>query len=343
MREKGLDGLVVTETSDVLYLCGYGHEGVQLLVTPRSQYLTTTHRGIQRAQQRSVGFKVIDPKESPDGLKALVRRHGLKTLGFSEKIPHSQFLSLRKAMRPARLRPSQAVGDARAVKSPMEIKCLRRAQREAERIFEAFLPEIRPGQTEYHLHNRLIQMILDNESLDGPSFEPVISSGTSSWTFHSRYTHRRLRKNDCIIIDMGVRYRGYCSDMTRTVFLGKFTKLMREVYAIVHEAQQRAIGAVHAGAMGGDVAEAAWGLIRDRGYGQTHGLGHGVGLDTHDYPIPGLAPANKRPLAENIVLTVEPGVYLKDRFGVRIEDTVIVTCSGCENITKASKELTVVG
>ncbi len=343
MREEGVDCLLVSDASDVRYLCGFEHEGVQLLVTPRSQYLVTVLRGVRRAEEQSVGFTIVDPEKTKGGLSALLRKHKPTTLGVNAKMPHEQFLDLRKRVRPARVKLSNAVGDARSVKSPAELKLLRRAQREAEAIFEAFLGEVRPGLTEQHLHNRLIQLILDNERLEGPSFEPIVSSGTSSWTFHSRCTHRKLRKNDCIIIDMGVRYQGYCSDMTRTVFLGKPTKRMREVYGIVLEAQQRAIESIRAGATGGEVAAAAWDFIGETGYQQWHGLGHGVGLDTHDYPVPGLAPANKMPLQENMVLSVEPGIYIKDAFGVRIEDTVIVTREGCENITRASKELTVVG
>ncbi|MCZ6634167.1 MAG: Xaa-Pro peptidase family protein [bacterium] len=343
MRHEGFDGLLVTETADVRYLCGHEHEAVQLLVTPRSQYLTTTHRGIQRAEERSVGFQIIDSKVQPGGFRPLIEKHSLKTLGVNSKMSHAQFLDLGKRLRPARLKPSTAVIRAREVKSSAEIVFLRKAQRIAEGIFETFLGEVKPGVTEFHLHNRLIQLILDNETVEGPSFEPVLSSGTSSWTFHSRYTDRKLRKNDCLIIDMGVRYRGYCSDMTRTIFLGKPTRQMREVYSIVQEAQLRAIDAIHAGAMGGDVADAAWGYIARKGYEQTHGLGHGLGLETHDYPLPGLSAVNKKPLQEKMVLTVEPGIYLENGFGVRIEDTVIVTRNGCENITRTPKELKVVG
>lgn len=343
MRAEGLDGVLVTETTDVGYLCGHEHEGIQLLVTPRAQYLTTTHRGIQRAQERSVGFVIIDPKEQPQMLKPFLKKHRVQTLGINSEMSHTKFLDFQKRMRPVRLKPSTAVTSAREIKSTLEIRRLQKAQRIAEGIFDDFCKEIKPGLTEFHLHNRLLQLILDNETVEGPSFDPIVSSGRSSWTFHSRYTDRKLSKNDCVIIDMGVRYQGYCSDMTRTVFLGKPSKKMREVYEIVDETLSLAIDAIHAGAMGGDVAKVAWGFIEKKGYDQTHGLGHGLGMATHDYPLPGLSVVNKRPLQENMVLTVEPGIYLKEGFGVRIEDTVVVTKKGCRNITKASRGLRVVG
>jgi len=342
LRGEGLDGLLVTQLADARYLCGYEHERLSLLVTRRGAYLTTPHRGIQRARRRSVGFRIIDPHESPGGLAAIAKARGLRTLGVSARMPHAQFLALRKRMRPARLRPSGAVAEARAVKSPREIRLLRAAQRRAERIFASLLAEIRPGMTEHRVHNRILQLILEDESLDGASFEPVVSAGPNSWTFHSRYTARRLRRGDCVIIDMGVRYRGYCSDMTRTVFLGQPTRRMREVYGVVLEAQRRAIGAIRAGALGGEVAAAAWDFIRAHGYEAPHGLGHGVGLETHDPPLGGLGKASRKPLREGMVLTIEPGIYLKDAFGIRIEDTVLVTRAGCNNLTRTPNELTII-
>jgi Xaa-Pro aminopeptidase len=290
-----------------------------------------------------VGVEVVDPKELPRPVAALVKKHRLTTLGIDGRMPHAQFLRLRKQLRPARLKLSTVVREARGVKSAGEIRLLRKAQRKAEGIFAAALEEIRPGVTEQHIHNRIVQLILDDESLDGPSFDPIASAGASSWTFHSRCTGRKLRKTDCLIIDMGVRYQGYCSDMTRTVFLGKPTRRMREVYGIVHEAQRRGVETIRAGASGGEVAAAAWEFIGERGYEQSHGLGHGVGLETHDPPAGGLSKANKNPLQAGMVLTVEPGIYLKDAFGVRIEDTVVVTPGGCENLMRTPKELTIVG
>ena len=340
MRTEGLDGLLVTDLADVRYLCGYEHEGLQLFVTRRGAYLTTRHRGIQRARTHSVGFRIIDPAESPGGFGELVKKRHLAMVGVNGRMSHNPFVAIRKQMRPARLKLSTAVFDARAVKSPAEIALLRKAQRQAEKIFDALIAEIQPGMTEHHVHNRILQLIYANDSLEGPSFPPVVCAGDSSWTFHSRYTDRKLRKNDCIIIDMGVRYRGYCSDMTRTVFLGKPTRRMRDVYQIVGEAQRRAIETIRADVPGSDVSDAAWGFIASEGYERTHGLGHGVGLETHDSPIPAMG---KNPMRANNVVTVEPGIYLENAFGVRIEDTVIVTPDGCENITRTSKELTIIG
>jgi len=342
MRDKGLAALLVLDAANIRYLTGFNGEGVQAFVTSRSAWLLAVHRAIERAAEEAVAFEVIDHKERPGFVTKWARRRTGRTIGVEGSISYSAFVARRKALRPTRLKPCDAVRQSRAVKSPGEIACLRRAQREAEAIFDAFLGDLRPGMSEREAHHRLVELTYANPALDGPSFDPIVAAGPSAWSPHSRYTDRKLRRRDAVMIDMGVRYRGYCSDMTRTVFLGEPTQAMREVYAIVLEAQERAIAAIRAGVAGRDVDAAARDLIKERGHGEAfaHGLGHGVGYEVHEPP--GLT-GSKAPLEEGMVVTVEPGIYLQGRFGVRIEDTVAVTADGCENLTKAPKGITIVG
>jgi len=342
MREQKLAALLVLDAANIRYLTGFNGEGVQAFVTNRSAWLLAVHHAVERAAEQAVAFEVIDHKERPRFVTKWARRRTGHTIGVEGSISHNAFVGRRKALRPARLKPCDAVRQARAVKSPAEIACLRRAQREAEALFDAFLRELRPGMTERQAHHRLVELTYANPALDGPSFDPIVAAGPSAWAPHSRYTDRKLRRRDAVIIDMGVRYRGYCSDMTRTVFLGEPTEAMRDVYAIVLEAQERAIAAIRAGVAGREVDAAARDLIKERGYGEAfaHGLGHGIGYEVHEPP--GLT-GNKAPLQEGMVVTVEPGIYLQGRFGVRIEDTVAVTADGCENLTKAPKALTIIG
>ena len=342
MRDKGLAALLVLDAANIRYLTGFDGEGVQAFVTSRSAWLLAVHCAVERAAEQAVAFEVIDHKERPGFVTKWAGRRTGRTIGVEGSISHSAFVARRKALRPARLEPCDAVRQARAVKSRAEIACLRRAQREAEAIFGAFLRDLRPGMTERQAHHRLVGLIYEKADLDGPSFDPIVAAGPSAWSPHSRYTDRKLRRRDAVIIDMGVRYRGYCSDMTRTVFLGEPTRAMREVYAIVLDAQQRAIAAIRAGVAGRDVDAAARDLIKERGHGEAfaHGLGHGIGYEVHEPP--GLT-GSKAPLEEGTVVTVEPGIYLQGRFGVRIEDTVVVTADGCDNLTQAPKGITVVG
>jgi len=341
MREQKLAALLVLDAANIRYLTGFSGEGVQAFVTSRSAWLLAVHRAVERAAEQVVAFEVIDHKERPGFVTKWAGRHAGRTIGVEGSISYSAFVGRRKALRPARLKPCDTVRQCRAVKSPAEIACLRRAQREAEAIFETFLRNLRPGMTERQAHHRLVELTYANPALDGPSFDPIVAAGPSAWAPHSRYTDRKLRRRDAVIIDMGVRYRGYCSDMTRTVFLGQPTRAMREVYAIVLEAQQRAIAAIRAGVAGREVDAAARDLINERGHGDAfaHGLGHGIGYEVHEPP--GLT-GSKTPLEAGVVLTVEPGIYLQGRFGVRIEDTVAVTADGCENLTSTPKGITVI-
>lgn len=341
MRKARLDALLVLDAASIRYLTGFAGEGAQVLVASRSAWVLVAWRNVQRATQQTAGCAVVSLKERPRFLRNWVRRRGRCAIGIEGAGSYRAFIGRRKALKPGRLTETQIVRECRALKSPAEIALIRAAQRDTERVFDQFLGEIRPGLTERQLNHRLVQIILDNAKVDGPSFEPIVASGTSAWAPHSRFTDRKIRRNDCIILDLGVRYRGYCADMTRTVFVGKPTRRMREIYAIVLEAQQRAIAATRAGVPGTEVEAAARDLIREHGFGDhfAHGLGHGIGLEVHEPP--GLG--GKAPLREGMVVTIEPGIYIQDQFGVRIEDMVLVTADGCENLTRTPKELTVVG
>ncbi|NQT87549.1 aminopeptidase P family protein [bacterium] len=343
MREQKLDALLVQDAADVRYLSGYTGEGVRLFVTARRAYLLASYRNVSRAAEQTAGHVVINTKSRSQFLQDWVAGHNTPTVGLDQKVTHGAFLQRRRSLRPARLKSVDVVRTARAVKSEDEIAILRHAQRTAEGIFDVICSELRPGMTEHHVHNRILQLIYADDTLEGPAFLPICASGPSAWGTHSYYTERRIAKNDCIIFDMGVRYRGYRSDMTRTVFLGKPTRKMREVYAIVLEAQQRAIDAIRAGAPASDAVNAARSHIDECGYGDNfdHGLGHGLGLDVHE--LPGLSRTGKKPLQNGMVVTVEPGIYIEGKFGVRIEDTVVVRPGGVENLTQAPKELTVIG
>jgi len=343
MAAERLDALLVCDAVNLRWLSGYVGEGVVGLLTRRWAGLLATFRNVQRARRQATGWDVIDLKARPKALPNELRRRRVEALGVEASTPHAAFAQRRKALRPVRLRPSDAVRRCRAVKTPEEIDLLRRAQRRAEAVFERVLGEIRPGMTEHELHNRIIQLILDEPDLDGPAFPPICASGPSAWATHSYYTRRRLRANDCLILDLGVRYRGWCSDMTRTVFLGRPTRAMREVYAVVLEAQQRAIEAIRPGVRGAAVHAAAHEVLVAHGYGESmgHGLGHGIGMEVHEHPAGGLGAGSKAPLREGMVLTVEPGIYLPGRFGVRIEDTVVVTPTGCEDLTRADRSIVI--
>lgn len=344
MTREEIDALLVVDPSNIRYLTGYVGEGVQVFVTKRGMWLLATERNVQRAEQTTDGVAIVDVKQRPRFVARWGEAHRPKAIGVCHSMSRAMFEWWKKALRPTRLKPSTAIQNCRAIKSPREIRALRKAQRATDEVFDRLLGEVKPGMTERALHHRLLQLILDRDDLDGAAFDPIVCSGPSAWATHSHYTDRRIGRNDCVIFDFGARCDGYCADMTRTLFTGKPTVRMREVYAIVQEAQELAFEQIKTGAQGSDAGLAVHQWLEKHGVAETmsHGLGHGVGLDIHEAPMPGLATTSKTVLKPGMVVTVEPGVYLKGRFGVRIEDTVVVREGGFENLSKSTKELTIV-
>jgi Xaa-Pro aminopeptidase len=224
----------------------------------------------------------------------------------------------------------------------MEVDRLRQSQQLNEAVFSAVLPRIRPGMTERGVQGLILSEIAAHEDLDGYSFSPIVAAGANAWEIHHLPDATPLQMGDMVIIDLGVIHRGYASDMTRTVCLGPPTDRMREIYECVSEAQDRAFDVIQSGVSNHEVDAAARALICHAGHGRgfTHGLGHGIGLQTHDPGIRLSAEAPELPLEAGMAFTIEPGIYLEGEFGVRIEDTIIVRHNGYENLTRQSKAFT---
>ena len=313
-----------------------------LFVSRRVCALLATTRTLGRATELTCGWKLLNVQKNTTLVSDWIKKLAVKKIGVEPSLNKAQFDRLAKKLRPAKHVTCPLVRKVRAIKSPFEIQCLTRAQREAEKNFQRMLGEIKPGMTEHQVHNRFLQMIYENDALEGPSFLPIVASGSSAWTTHSFYTKRKLRKNDCVILDFGVRYKGYCSDMTRTIFVGKPTQKMRDVYSYVLEAQQNCIAKIQDGIPGRDIYNIAKETLARHGYPFLHGLGHGVGLEVHDDPLPGLNATNKQPLQSGMVVTVEPGIYIENEFGVRIEDVLVVTETGCKNLMRTSRDAIVI-
>jgi Xaa-Pro aminopeptidase len=227
-----------------------------------------------------------------------------------------------------------------ASKEPSEVDAVRRAQQVSEKVLDALLSKLRPGLSEKEVAAQIVydHLRLGAESM---SFDPVVASGPNSALPHARPTHRILKHGDPVLLDFGCFLDGYSSDMTRTVFLGEPAEEERRVYDLVVNAQERAIEIARAGISAKALDAAARDLIRDAGYAENfnHSLGHGVGLQIHEWPR--VSYAVDYDLPAGCIVTIEPGVYLPGRFGVRVEDMILLTDSGCENLTRSSKGLIV--
>jgi Xaa-Pro aminopeptidase len=337
-RAEGLDGFMVTNLPNIRYLCGYSGSNGLLLVTRRGSYFYTDFRYQEQAAGEVKGAKVVIRQRDLIAEFPKEQARGVKRLGFEKAfLSYGSFLSVRKQLKGCKLVPcGNFVNDLRPVKEPDELKLIARAAAITSRTLEDVLGLIKPGVREKDLAAEIDFRFSRN---GGIAFETIVASGPQGALPHARPGNRKLRKGDAIVFDMGAKFQGYCSDMTRTIFLGKAGSLERKVYQIVQDAQARAADGVKAGKPAAEVDALARDYIKQHGYEKEfgHGTGHGVGLEVHEQP--GVSSRSKDVLKANSVVTIEPGIYLPGKFGVRIEDLVAVTADGCRTLSSFPKRL----
>ena len=333
------DAALVTRLVNVRYLTGFTGSNGALLVTRDTAVLATDGRYITQSERQAPDVERAIVGAPATALAERAAKEGVGTLGFES---HDVTVDLYDALAgcgPALTKLGRAVESLRAVKDDDEIGLLREACAVADRAFARLLPSLRPGRTEKDVARELEALMLE-EGGDGPSFETIVASGPNSAVPHHRPTERVLESGEFVKFDFGSLYRGYHSDMTRTVVLGQAADWQREVYALVAEAQRVGREALAVGAVCGEVDKAARDVIDAAGHGEayTHSLGHGVGLEIHEAPT--LRAGATDTLADRTPVTVEPGVYLAGRGGVRIEDTLVVRAGADpELLTTTTKEL----
>ena len=319
-------------------------EGVAVVTRAGCRYFTDS-RYIESAENGIRGFEVlcVDSDHSYiDRLNSAIADFGVTELGYEEEyLTMAEYLRYEKNLK-ARLMPrNKEIASFRAVKEEWELELMRKAQEITDKAFAQILTRIREGMTEKELAAELIYCLLKNGG-EGLSFDPIVVSGPNTSLPHGVPGERKLQRGDFITMDFGVLYKGYCSDMTRTVALGFATDEMKKVYDIVAQAQLAGIAATRAGVPGEQIDAAARKVIVDAGYGPYfgHGYGHSLGLEIHESPNPNAR--NPEPMPAGAVCSAEPGIYLPGRFGVRIEDVTIIREDGCENITSSPKNLIII-
>ena len=336
------DGLLLTSRYSRYYGAEYDiAEGVAIVSKAGCRYFTDS-RYIESAQNGIRGFEVImTDRENPYNklLNETIADFGITALGYEEEyLTVAEYRSFEKGLH-AKLIPMHAqISGFRAVKEDWELELMRQAQRITDAAFAQVLPKIKAGMTEKELCAELIYCLLKNGG-EGLSFDPIVVSGPNTSLPHGVPGDRKLQAGDFITMDFGVLYRGYCSDMTRTVALGHATEEMKQVYNTVLQAQLAGIAASRAGVTGKEVDGAARKVIADAGYGAYfgHGYGHCLGLEVHEEPR--CSPAGDVVMEAGMVSSAEPGIYLPGKFGVRIEDVVVFREGGCDIMTQSPKEL----
>jgi len=341
MRQNSVSALLVTSPANRRYYSGFeagdgqaNESSGALLITARGQYLLTDSRYTEAARTQAPLFRIVTYKQGlARGLAVLPEK--AKTLHLE---PEFVSLALRDEIKKARpgLRLAAApfeTGSPRAQKSPAEIRLVQKALAITEAAVSALWEILEPGLTE-----REAAFFLENEfrrlGADGPAFETIVASGPNGALPHAEPGRKKIRAGETVIVDCGARFKGYCADITRTKIIGRPRKWQREIYAIVKEAQTLALAALAPGRPTAEVDRAARGFIAARGYGQYfgHSLGHGVGLFIHEAPR--LSPRSREELQPGHIVTVEPGIYLPGRGGVRLEQLALITDQGAKILNR---------
>ena len=340
-----VDGLLLTSRYSRYYGAEFDiAEGVAIVTKAGCRYFTDS-RYIESAQNGIQGFEVLEVnRENPYSklLNEAIAEFEVTTLGFEEEYLTVAELNAYEQKLNAKLVPyNEKINGFRIVKEDWEFQLMRKAQQITDQAFAEVITRIKPGMTEKQLQAELIYCLYKNGG-DGLAFDPIVVSGPNTSLPHGVAGDRVIQPGDFVTMDFGALYRGYCADMTRTVAVGFATEEMQKVYETVLAAQKAGIGITKAGVTGKEIDGAARQVITDAGYGPYfgHGYGHGLGLEVHE--MPSCSVGGTTPMPVGTICSAEPGIYLPGKFGVRIEDVVIFTEDGCENITKSPKNLIIV-
>lgn len=349
MRKLTPQAFLITNKSNIAYLSNFTGSSGFMVLTKTKKYLFTDFRYIERAKNTiPQKIKIVDitkmwrnPKRLKENWQNILEKHKIKILGVEESNltveKYKKFKKISKKI--AFIDTSGKIENLREIKSKNEIELVTKSQRINEKVLlsiKKIIQSSRTPITESDLAWK-IKELGHKYGAEDISFEPIVAFGSNSAIPHHLSGNNKLKKGDLVLIDMGMKYKGYCSDMTRIVFTAKPTKEQKKIYNIVLTAQKTAIKNIKAGITGEKADKFSRDIIKKAGYGKNyeHSGGHGLGLDIHEQPA--LNDKYKKTLKENSIITVEPGIYLHGKFGIRIEDMILITKNGCKTLTKSPK------
>lgn len=340
---KRIDSVLITSDVNRRYFTGMKSSAGVVLAFRKKAYLLIDFRYIEKARETVTAAEVIEAKKLYPQIQKILKAHGARNMAIeAANVTVSGLNKMKKLLKSVDIIETDALSNAinklRMIKDDEEIACIKKAQEIAESAFEELLGFIKVGVTEREIAQELDRLMM-KKGAEGISFDTIALAGENTSMPHGVPSDKAVQEGEFVLMDFGAVYNGYHSDMTRTVCVGKPTDEMTEIYNIVLNAQEAALEAAHAGMTGQELDVVARNIISEAGYGKYfgHSLGHGVGLEIHE--LPNAAPYYKKPLAAGAVVTVEPGIYIAGKFGVRIEDFVILTENGCVNLTKCAKNI----
>lgn len=343
LEELFLDAVLVSDGKNMRYISGFTGETGYVYVSKQHSVIFTDFRYTIQANQESQGFEVIEVDAGRDYVKFVneyLLKDEVRSLGYEdEDLLCSSFRKLEEGLKAEKLVPvGGALTALRQIKNEYELECIEKAEAIGDIAFTKILDIIKPGMTELEIAAHL-EFLLKMNGASGLSFDSIVASGINSSMPHATPSEKRIELGDFLTMDFGCIYKGYCSDMTRTIVVGKASDEQKKVYQTVLDAQLASFEHIHAGCIGKDVHKVASDIIDAAGYAGCfgHGLGHSVGLFIHEDPR--FSPSENGIILENVIMTVEPGIYIKDFGGVRIEDLIVVKKDGYVNFTHSRKDL----
>ncbi len=343
ISELGVDALLVTSTENRLYLSGFTGTTGTLLIGQEKAVLFTDFRYTGQAELQAPLYIVKRYKDDYyQVLAELIKEAGWSKIGYESKnMSCFDYSRLDKKVSVQFIPLEETAERLRMKKSCEEQEIMRRGAKQLDLAFSWLLEVIKPGMSERELAVEL-EIFLLRQGSERPSFSYIVASGERGAMPHGVASAKLLCEGELVTIDFGAVFEGYATDMTRTVALKKVDQRQKDIYDIVYRAQCEAVAAVKPGLTGKDIDSVARDIITEAGYGEQfgHGLGHSIGLETHEPPA--LNPKNNTTLQPGMVVTVEPGIYIPGWGGVRIEDMVLVTESGAERLTQSSRELIII-
>ncbi|MBR5514131.1 MAG: aminopeptidase P family protein [Ruminococcus sp.] len=338
-----VESVLITSDVNRRYFTGMKSSAGTVLAFRNKAYLLIDFRYIEKARETVKTAEVLETKDLYKEISALLRQEGVKNLAIEAMdVTVSRLNVMKKHLKCVDIIEtdtlSNAINNLRSVKDKEEIGYIRKAQEIAESAFDDILGFIKDGVTEREIALELDRLMLE-KGAEGISFDTIALAGENTSMPHGVPSDKKVKNGEFVLMDFGAVYNGYHSDMTRTVCVGEPDEEMVRIYNIVLTAQEKAIAAAKAGVTGKELDAVARRHICDAGFGEYfgHSLGHGVGLEIHERP--NAAPSYDKKLEKGAVITIEPGIYIAGKFGVRIEDFVILTENGCINLTKSAKNI----
>jgi len=345
INEKGLDALLISQSDNVRYLSGFTGSSGWLLISEQNAVLATDFRYVEQAKRESPNFEITRTKQQlQDWLPDIVTDFRWHKLGFeANDISYDSYHKVNDVIKTRQVNlelipTTGIVEQLRSIKEPEELVFIKKAAELTDAVFEKAKVLIRPGIMEKEAAWE-IEKSFRQEGSEGVPFEIIVASGSNSALPHARPTEKIIRSDEPVLIDMGARINGYCSDFSRTIFLGKLNKTFKDIYDVVLRAQTIAIEKIKSNMAASQADNLARSVIEQAGYGDCfgHGLGHSVGLAVHESPT--INPNSSDLLTDGMVFTIEPGIYLSGQVGVRIEDLVVLENGKVKVLSKGNKNL----